>query len=609
MVNNEGFLIEDESSETTDDDDDVEQVEKAPKRAPSRSLFDIEAFGAKEKAKKDTERKLSLSALFERKEISDDEKKEAEDKKKLTIKGSLGSLVEKEDAKNDDDKAEETEAEIAPKPEQDTETTTDESAEETEVVHKTEAEPEPVTEKAKEPAEEPKTEKAPEAVAKAEKNEEPEKASKEVMEAADWEDEGEINDEGEIKLAGSTAEKTPMAAKEEEPGEAFAEIPTTPAESSVEPTVETEPAEPELLERGLGSEGPPEPPEIEPPSDEEEEPEEPTPPVVASGGGGGYGAGRIGNWYTAPGAVTPGEKELSDAELHGRREGTRRGVVTGLLFGWLLGRRGKNKAAREHAEELKSKNKEITELQKDQNTSDRELHTVINNQETIKEALTKQTEKVKDLERAQAESKKDLGEKAVKSVETASASRQSEKERSNRLGANTEAFENRPKSIEQLRQAKLELAPEERVEKEEDYQTAEGRRVETSAWHRIEIDEKTGRAVEDPTVAYGREFLHEQHQEVKHDDDFGMGGGSATSAASSLGELATSSSAQQPGGFSPASNQAEMPDAKLKDTKKNDPHHAQLTAGAELLHFASMPIIWVAAVLIVVVLFAFGLLH
>lgn len=39
------------------------------------------------------------------------------------------------------------------------------------------------------------------------------------------------------------------------------------------------------------------------------------------------------------------------------------------------------------------------------------------------------------------------------------------------------------------------------------------RRVEASAWHRIEIDKKTGKAVEDPTLAYGKEFLHEQHAE------------------------------------------------------------------------------------------------
>jgi hypothetical protein len=39
------------------------------------------------------------------------------------------------------------------------------------------------------------------------------------------------------------------------------------------------------------------------------------------------------------------------------------------------------------------------------------------------------------------------------------------------------------------------------------------RKVENSAWHRIEIDKKTGNAVKDPTLAYGEEYHHEQHQE------------------------------------------------------------------------------------------------
>lgn len=39
------------------------------------------------------------------------------------------------------------------------------------------------------------------------------------------------------------------------------------------------------------------------------------------------------------------------------------------------------------------------------------------------------------------------------------------------------------------------------------------RRVETSAWHRIEVDKKTGKAIENPELAYGEEFQNEQHQE------------------------------------------------------------------------------------------------
>lgn len=48
---------------------------------------------------------------------------------------------------------------------------------------------------------------------------------------------------------------------------------------------------------------------------------------------------------------------------------------------------------------------------------------------------------------------------------------------------------------------------------DEPIQVSPDRRVETSAWHRIEVDKKTGKAVENPELSYGEEFQNEQHQE------------------------------------------------------------------------------------------------
>lgn len=48
---------------------------------------------------------------------------------------------------------------------------------------------------------------------------------------------------------------------------------------------------------------------------------------------------------------------------------------------------------------------------------------------------------------------------------------------------------------------------------DEPLQVSPDTRVESSAWHRIEVDKKTGKAIEDPEVAYGEEFQNEQHQE------------------------------------------------------------------------------------------------
>lgn len=50
-------------------------------------------------------------------------------------------------------------------------------------------------------------------------------------------------------------------------------------------------------------------------------------------------------------------------------------------------------------------------------------------------------------------------------------------------------------------------------ETEEPLMPPPGRRVEVSAWHRIEIDTATGKTVENPTFEYGREFHREQQRE------------------------------------------------------------------------------------------------
>lgn len=69
--------------------------------------------------------------------------------------------------------------------------------------------------------------------------------------------------------------------------------------------------------------------------------------------------------------------------------------------------------------------------------------------------------------------------------------------------------ENKAKKLE-----KLAPVPKQQPENiDEPLEVSPDRRVETSSWHRIEIDKKTGKAVENPELAYGEEFQREQHQE------------------------------------------------------------------------------------------------
>lgn len=82
------------------------------------------------------------------------------------------------------------------------------------------------------------------------------------------------------------------------------------------------------------------------------------------------------------------------------------------------------------------------------------------------------------------------------------------------------------------------------------------RRVETSAWHRIEIDTKTGKLVEKPSLEYGEEYYRERaHEAAPLDDDVKVAAGEvALVAAASKEEPANnggtpqipSASTQQP---------------------------------------------------------------
>lgn len=84
-----------------------------------------------------------------------------------------------------------------------------------------------------------------------------------------------------------------------------------------------------------------------------------------------------------------------------------------------------------------------------------------------------------------------------------------------------EAAESSPKTVNletdeqkktRLKNEQIRADHEEQVEVEE-RDVPDDRRVETSAWHNIEVDKKTGKAVENPTVEYGEEFKREQEQE------------------------------------------------------------------------------------------------
>jgi len=436
----------------------------------------------------------------------------------------------------------------------------------------------------------------------------PEDESPAALETADWNNEGEFGDGGEIQLNPAPTE-TPSDQPEDEPAEDFPEITPTLAYEQ-EPS--NEPVEPELLEEGLEAEGPPEPPEDL--------------PEDASGSEDGPDYSHAVSaaerpWYDAAAADRERrnrEQELGDAEYRAEKRGVRKGLGAGLLAGWLFGRHGKKKAEKAHVKELKSKNTEIKSLKTEQAIAKERLSAIENTREQLRASVlqevasTTNTPAKNEVQRpvevaVTAENlvpKANIEPIAVKVAEKLSTVipevTLTPAESFSLPIETVSSNETVIKKPEQL--PKTEKLPKEQEINEDTYQPDDGTRVETSAWHRIEIDEKTGKPVENPNVEYGEEFK----QEILREDR--KGGTASAPAAGAIGGLATSSAAvaasSEPSVYENASETGlEVP------RLQQPPEHAHLSAGNEVLRHASNPRTWVVAAIIVIVLFTIGALR
>jgi hypothetical protein len=503
------------------------------------------------------------------------------------------------------------------------------------------------------------------------------------IEAADWESEDEPN----LPFNANVAEVESSIQQEDEPrSEIVQESIEQPEASQPE---EEQNVDEELLATGLGAEGPPEPPEIPPSNGAEhnQEPEEPEPgPVNVTTSARGAATANS-PWYNAAALDMQtrdnNQKELDDTAYYAEKRGVRRGLTAGLLFGWMFGKRGKKKQAAIFKQNLKTKDKQITNLQNEQAIFNKRIDNLNNAKQREKSAQPKvvienapnKVASSRPLEVANTKPQpienriifkesppSKLSEKARKianvmpiasvvdsypalkeAISTHEAAsllktdsmgsevlRESityNLEQTNHLEVKNEVNISqtvRQNSLEkQQKLAKIELPAEDRAIKEELYEVPEGSKVEVSAWHRIELDQKTGKPVSAPEVAYGEEFRQEQRQEVWREDnkkrklaqqknkpDVKINGGGAM--AGQLGGLATSSfeSAPSNGSFStprsPSSNASMQP---VKSMPIENEHVKHLTVGGELLRHASSPLVWVTAIVIVIALFIFGILR
>ena len=423
----------------------------------------------------------------------------------------------------------------------------------------------------------------------------PEAPRPDTLEAADWEAEPEA---------------APADSEERDPD--YADVPLG-SPDAVEEAVEE--IAPDLLETGLGSEGPPEPPSIAE--------DEPTYPEFGPERRDTMVPVHESPWYSPADrepARAAGQHE--DALYHAEKRGLRRGLGAGLLFGWMFGRRGKKQAAEQHKREIDSKNKELTALKQEQVLAQQRLEAIQRTQESLRANITEKPPVAPQAGKKTAESVRLGPEATVSPADSAVNQEVNHKPRlkvaeivamtAAEVVAVTEGAHQKVEAPaaasavekQKVTAEKLPLPPEEQEITEDTYTVSKDRKVESSAWHRIEVDAKTGRPILDPEVAYGEEFKREQRQEVWKDRP---GDTDTKTSAGILGSLAAGALASGSSG-TPGENSVE--------SDKNDqaltvpyPEEIKNTIHADnrLVKYASSPLLWALAAGVVLLLFIFGL--
>jgi len=241
--------------------------------------------------------------------------------------------------------------------------------------------------------------------------------------------------------------------------------------------------------------------------------------------------------------------EVEDALHRSAKIHTQRGALSGLLVGTWFANRGLRRRQKQERAELNRQGKQLEQVTK-------ELHAV---------------------HRAQ-ESQRTNTERRFSTVE--------------------KRFEN--PSRPQKTAARAEK-PEPTKEPAEQLEIPKDHHLETSAWHTIEVDSKTGKPVENPTFAYGHEYYQERaHEAAPKDQRNAAAGEIALVAAAMAGEPGTA-------GASPVSS-AHIPLA----TTQGAPHRSAAAKQADAPAKPPTPLLtatgplwpWVAALVVIIILLA-----
>lgn len=195
------------------------------------------------------------------------------------------------------------------------------------------------------------------------------------------------------------------------------------------------------------------------------------------------------------------ESEAHYRAYNAEKKGLSRGVASGVLAGWWFGRRNLSRQIdRQQAERYQAAQKDIERV--DSRVDDLE--------ETIKKRESA-FERAQSRLRAIVERNWDTN--VFKRNETLAPYKLEKRSVSKPESRLKDTFITPlvavRKPVEEIPRKPI----EDQEITEEMYQTPKGSRYEKSAWHNIEVEEKTGKLVERPAFEYGEAFHQEQQQE------------------------------------------------------------------------------------------------
>lgn len=194
--------------------------------------------------------------------------------------------------------------------------------------------------------------------------------------------------------------------------------------------------------------------------------------------------------------------EAHKRALRAEKRGLSRGVVSGGVVGWWLGRRSGRKQAEAHEQILVTHEATIKRLE---------------SQQYSQAAIAEKRQNAFMRAQQELRSKLDRAWNKQLQPEQSAPLQAVEMPVLNQEVPSQQTPEARPRmTFEAPMQPAPEQAPEQMQEQGAEEQLVaapEGHRYESSAWHRVEVDEKTGRAVEHPQAEYGQAFKGEQRSE------------------------------------------------------------------------------------------------